>query len=268
MRGEENIHPTAVIDDGVELGNGCQVGPYAYLQRGAILGENCLVHSHAVIKTHARLGNAVEVGHFAVIGGNPQHLSFDTTINSSVFIGSNTRLGEGVTIHRSIEKDGVTSIGRDCFLMGYTHVAHDCKLGDRVIMANGSLLGGHAEIGDDVFIGGGAAIHQFVRIGLGAMIGGLAEISLEVAPQLLVSGRNEVAGLNLVGLRRRNSKSEDIKELKQAYHLIMRDGNLIDHAQKILAEHGNEFSELTLGFARFFIKSKRGYARPHKRKSK
>jgi len=268
MRGEENIHPTAVIEDGVELGNGCKIGPYAYLQRGAILGENCLVHSHAVIKTHAQLGNSVEVGHFAVIGGNPQHLSFNATINSSVFIGSNTRLGEGVSIHRSLEKDGVTSIGRECFFMGYTHVAHDCKLGDRVIMANGSLLGGHVEVGDDVFIGGGAAIHQFVRIGPGAMIGGLAAISLEVAPQLLVSGRNEVAGLNLVGLRRRNSTPEEIKELKLAFHMIMKDGNLIDHAKKFLAKHENEFSELTLGFARFFIKSNCGYARPHKRKAR
>ena len=224
-----------------------------------------MVHSHAVIKTHARLGNSVEVGNFAVIGGNPQHLSFDSSINSGVFVGNNTRLGEGVSIHRSIEKDGITSIGRECFLMGYTHVAHDCRLGDRVIMANGALLGGHVEISSDVFIGGGAAVHQFVRIGQGTMIGGLAEISLDVAPQLLVSGRNEVAGLNLIGLRRRFSKTEEIKELKEAYHTIMKNGNLIHHAEKFLAGYDNEFSELALEFARFFKKSNRGYARPQKK---
>ena len=85
--------------------------------------------------------------------------------------------------------------------MGNSHVAHDSILGDRVILANGALLGGHVHVGDDTFVGGGAAVHQFVRIGTGSMVGGLAEISKDVGPHLLVMGRNRACGLNEVGLK-------------------------------------------------------------------
>jgi len=257
-----DIHPTAIVEEGVNLERGCKVGPYAYLQKGAVLGKNCKIESHAVIKNFARIGQGVQVGHFSVIGGDPQHLSFDSTIQSEVLVGDYTRIGEGVTIHRSIEGDGFTRVGEKCFLMGYSHVAHDCQLGDRSVLANGVLLGGHVELGKDVFLGGGSAIHQFIRIGAGAMIGGKAEISLDVAPQLLVSGRNAVSGLNLIGLRRRKYNREDIANLKNAYRSVFKAGNLMLRAQSLLAD-SEEKEGLIHEFLLFFTEVNRGFARPN-----
>lgn len=257
-----DIHPTAIMEDGVNMEEGCKVGPYAYVQEGAVLGRNCKIDSHAVIKSFARIGQGVQVGHFSVIGGDPQHLSFDSTLRSEVLVGDFTRIGEGVTIHRSIEGDGVTRVGRKCFLMGYAHVAHDCQLGDHSVLANGVLLGGHVELGRDVFLGGGSAIHQFIRIGAGAMIGGKAEISLDVAPQLLVSGRNIVSGLNLIGMRRRKYNREDIASLKSAYRSVFKAGNLIVQAQNLL-ENSDEKEGLIHEFLSFFTLGNRGFARPN-----
>ena len=262
MKGNEKIHSTAVIEEGVSLGQGCEIGPFAYLQSGSVLGDYCHVDSHAVIKGYARLGREVCVGNFCVIGGDPQYLGFNKSVYSEVYIGDSTRLGEGVTIHRSIDPGGVTQVGKNSFLMGYSHVAHVCLLGEGVVMANGSLLGGHVELGKEVFVGGGAAVHQFVRIGWGAMIGGLAEVSLDVGPHLLVTGRNTVPGLNLVGLRRRKLPSDELVKLKRAYRAIMKKGNLSSHAEGFLAENKSILCPLVEDFACFFTGGSRGFARP------
>ena len=91
----KKIDSTAILGQGVVLGEGTVIGPYAVIEDGAVLGSHCNIQSHAVIKKHAVLGNGVEVGHFSVIGGDPQHLSFDRSLASFAQVGSGTRIGEG-----------------------------------------------------------------------------------------------------------------------------------------------------------------------------
>ena len=146
------IHPTAIVDSQSKLENGCTVGPYAIIEEGAILGSNCQIEAHAIIKKRTILGKEVKVGHFAVIGGDPQHLSFDSSLKSKVQVGDYVRIGEGVTVHRSIYVDGVTNIGAQSYLMGYSHVGHDGHLEDGVILANGALVGGHVSIGANTLL--------------------------------------------------------------------------------------------------------------------
>ena len=255
------IHPTAIIESGAILGSNVTVGAYAIIENGAKIGNDCLIQSHAVIKKYAVVGDNAEVGHFAVIGGDPQHGSFDRSIPSSVIIGSGTRIGEGVTVHRSIEKDGDTRVGENCFLMGYSHVAHDCSLERNVVLANGVLLGGHIHVGTDSFLGGGAAVHQFVRIGQGSMIGGLSEISVDVPPQVLVSGRNSISGLNLIGLKRRGVSREEVVELKQCFRDVCGNLNPKKNAERILNSVECPKFKIAQNFLEFFSEGKRGFAK-------
>ena len=77
---------------------------------------------------------------------------------------------------------------------------------------------------DDVILGGLAAIHQFVRLGRGAMIGGMAGVVADVIPYGSVMGeRAHLAGLNLVGLKRRGFSRETINDLRSAYRLLFAD---------------------------------------------
>ena len=260
----KKIDTTAILGPSVVLGEGTVIGPYAVIEDGAVLGSHCHIQSHAVIKKHSVLGNGVEVGHFSVIGGDPQQLSFDRSLASFAEVGSGTRIGEGVTIHRSIESNGRTVVGEDCFLMGYSHVAHDCILENKVVLANGTLLGGHVTIGSETFIGGGAAVHQFVRIGNGAMIGGLAEISLDIPPQILVSGRNEISGLNLIGLKRRKIPANEISELKKVYRSVFEHTNVKKVAKQIMAGKDAPESSIGLDFLNFFEAGTRGFAKSAK----
>jgi UDP-N-acetylglucosamine acyltransferase len=240
------IHPTAIIED------------------GATLGAGCIVHAHAHITRHCVLGAGVVVHPFAVIGGDPQDLGFDPTRVSGVVVGDRTVLREYVTINRATRAGTSTSVGADCFLMAASHVAHDGRVGNNVILANSVLLAGHVEVGDRAFIGGGAAMHQFCRIGAGAMIGGLSRITRDVAPFVMASERDEVAGLNVVGLRRRGLPATTLAEIKAAYRTVFAPtGNLRERAREALASGDYPSAEATL-FLRFFEGGKRGFVRPER----
>jgi UDP-N-acetylglucosamine acyltransferase len=115
----------------------------------------------------------------------------------------------------------ITRTGNDCLFMVSSHVAHDCKIGNNVILANNATLGGHVLIEDYVILGGLAAVHQFCRIGRHAMVGGLSGVENDVIPYGSVFGnRARLAGLNIVGLKRRGFSRVDITALRKAYRLL------------------------------------------------
>jgi UDP-N-acetylglucosamine acyltransferase len=238
-----------------------QTHPTALVEPGARIGSGCVIHAHALISRHCELGDGVVVHPFAVIGGEPQDLAFTAGTPSSVRIGARTVIREHVTISRATKPNGATEIGSDCFLMAGSHVAHDCVIGDRVIIANAALLAGHVHVGDRAFLGGGAVIHQFCRIGEGAMVGGGARISLDIAPFYLVTERNAVIGLNVVGLRRRGLKRDVVDELKRAFQVLNAPvGNLKTLAAAALARQ--EFSSVEAQcLLQFFQSGRRGFAR-------
>jgi len=252
------IHPNAQVHPAATLAPDVEVGAFAIVEAGAVLGPGCRLAAHAIVKAGAVLGAQVQVDHFAVVGGDPQDLSFDRAIASGVRLGDRTVVREHVTIHRATKPGTATVIGADGLLMAGAHVAHDCVLGDHVILANGCMLGGHVHVGDRAFISGGVAVHQFCRIGGGSLTSGNAVITEDVPPNALAYGRNECAGLNLIGLRRRGLPLETVAELKKAYHLVYAPGgNCAALAQAALAGGAFHTAE-ALAFLNFFLGGKRG----------
>ena len=236
------IHPTAIIEPGAEI------------------GEGCVVHAYAILTRHARVGEGAVVHPGVVIGGDPQDLKFDPAIGSLARIGPRTVLRENVTVNRSTVAGGETQVGADCFLMAGAHVAHDCVVGDRVVLANNVLMAGFVRIGAFTFVGGGAAFHQFTRVGESAMVGGLARISLDIPPYVMAAERDEIVGLNLVGLKRREFSREVVAELKDCFREVFLDGgNIRQRAQQVLIRGVR--SPEAKGFLEFFAGGRRGIAR-------
>jgi UDP-N-acetylglucosamine acyltransferase len=214
------IHRTAIVDPGAELHETVAVGPYAVIEHDVTIAEGGSIGSHALIGAGARIGKNVKIHHGAAVSTIPQDLKFkgeETTAN----IGDNVVIREFATVNRGTSESGSTDIGTGTFLMAYAHVAHDCKLGKSVIMANSVNLAGHVKIDDYAIIGGVVPVHQFVRIGKHVMIGGGFRVTQDVCPYALAGGYPlRVAGLNSIGLKRRNFPKETIAALQKAFKFL------------------------------------------------
>ncbi len=252
-----NIHSTAIISPEAKLGDNLSVGPYAVIEGDVEIGNECVIGPHAVIYSGARIGNRVKISQGASIANLPQDLKFSGEPTLFI-IGDDTVVREFATLHRGTKETGKSQIGKNCLLMAYSHVPHDCEVGDNCIIANAVQIGGHSHIEDWVIIGGLAGLHQFSRVGEHSMIAGAAKITQDVPPYILaVNNPAEFGGLNIVGLRRRGFKPEDIQILKDVYGLIYNKSFNVSQAAKIIEEKfgNNIYAQKVLNF---ISRSKRG----------
>jgi UDP-N-acetylglucosamine acyltransferase len=252
------VDPRAELDDDVEVGPYCIIGPDVQIGRGTrLLGHVCVFGVTTI-------GRSNTISPFTVIGGDPQDISYQGS-PTRVEIGDNNVFREGVTINRATEKeDGVTRLGNQCYLMATAHVAHDCKLGDRITMANGSMLGGHVHVESFASVSGGVAVHHYVTIGGYSFVGGQSRIYHDVPRYMLVDGNpSKVRCINVVGLKRNGIGPEGIDALHEAHRLIYRAKMSLAHATDILATHGHMTPEVRhlLDFIKAQHEGKHGRAR-------
>jgi len=253
-----SVHSTACVDAGAQLAPGVSVGPYAIVEADTAIGERCELRAHSVVKRFTSLGADNHVHEHAVIGGEPQDVSFKGE-PSRLLIGDRNRIREGVTIHRATTPGGQTVVGSDCFLMAYVHIAHEDRIGDRVIMANNVALAGHVEVGEQAFLSGGVVVHQFCRVGRLAMIGGNSKVIKDCLPFVITDGVPARArGLNVVGLRRAGVGASELRTLKEGYRLLLRSGLLLEDALQKMGALGSPLVDEMAAFARA---SKRGFHR-------
>ena len=217
------IHPTAIIAPGAVIPASCNVGPYCTVGANVVLGEDCELISHVVLDGHTTLGRGNRIFSFACIGIAPQDLKYAGE-PTRVTIGHGNTIREYVTISRGTAGGGgTTTVGDSCLIMAYTHIGHDSHIGNGCILANSATLAGHVTVEDYAVVGALCPVHQFCRIGRYAYIGGGTTITQDVLPYSLTSieRNNHAYGLNKVGLERRGFSQEEIKQLRQAYRLLL-----------------------------------------------
>ena len=235
-----NIHPSAVVDPAAKIGD-VEIGPFCIIGPQVELADGVKLKGHVVIMGNTKIGAGTEVYPFAVIGAPPQTLR-PIGDDVRIVIGEHTMIREHATIHPgTVGGGGLTSVGNHCLLMVSSHIGHDCHVGNNVVMANNGTLGGHVTLGDFVYVGGLSAVHQNVRIGAHAMIGGMSGVEQDVIPYGSVMGnRAFLAGLNIIGLKRRGFSREQIHSLRRAYRLLFADEGTL--AERI-ADCAEEFAD-------------------------
>lgn len=249
------IHPTAIVDPKAEVDSTCRVKPYAVIDANVKVGANCEVGPHVHLTGHTEIGANNRFYTGCVIGEAPQDLKYKND-PTRVRIGANNVFREHVTIHRSAKMEEDTVVGSNNFLMANSHVGHNCQLGNHIIIANGALLGGHVTVHDRVFISGNCLLHQFVTVGTLALMQGGAAISKDLAPFTVAMYVNEVAGLNIIGLRRAGLTAADRLEVKRAFKSIFRsDVPIRKAAEQAAGQFSNRHALTLIDFVRA---SKRG----------
>ncbi len=231
------IHPSAVIEDGAQLGNDVEIGPYCVIGGKVKIKDGALLKSHVVVEGDTTIGEQCRIFPFASLGTQTQDLKFRGA-ETTVEIGDRTTIREYVTVNSGTNEGEITRIGNGCHIMAYVHIAHACSVGNSVIMANCATLAGDVTVEDEAIIGGLAAVHQFARVGRMCMVGGLTRVTQDCLPYMIVVGiPAEVKGLNRVGLQRRGVSADAQQALKQAYKIIYRQDLLVKQAlQKVREE--------------------------------
>jgi UDP-N-acetylglucosamine acyltransferase len=218
------IDPRAIVSPTAKLGNGVRVGAFAVVGDDVELGDGCVLEQHAVVKGPSTFGRHNQVHSFAIVGGDPQDLTY-TGQRVCLKVGDSNTFREFCTVHRgTIKGGGSTRVGSNNLIMAYAHVGHDCVIGDHVILTNGAQLAGHIVVEDYAGISAFCLLHQFSRVGAHSYIGAGTVITQDVAPYSMVVGERGVKcfGINKVGLQRHGFSPDRIKTLEQAYRLLLR----------------------------------------------
>jgi UDP-N-acetylglucosamine acyltransferase len=224
-----SIHSSAIVEPGAVIGEGAVIGPFCIVGSEARLADGVRLHSHVVVAGRTTIGARTQVYPFTALGHPPQEL----------IIGEDCTIREGVTMNPGTAGGGlVTRVGNHCLFLTQAHVAHDCRVGNNVIFSNGVMVAGHCTIGDFAILSGGSGVHQFVRIGAHAFVGGLSGIENDIIPYgMAIGNRAHLAGLNIVGLKRRGFGRDEIHALRRAYRLLFADeGTLKERVEDVAVE--------------------------------
>lgn len=258
------IDPTAVVAKGAELEDGVEIGPWCRIGPNVHLGQGCILDSMNVVEGWTEFGPRCRLHHGAVVGTVPQDLKYAGG-KTLVRVGSDTVFREYSTVNGSNAESEYTVVGSHNLIMAYAHVAHNCVLGDHVILVNSVNLAGHIEIGDWAIVGGVTPVHQFVKIGCHSIIGGGSRVPVDIPPYVKAAGTPiRLFGLNSIGLARRGFSAETCEALSRMYRIFFRSTLLTKAAVERIRQELPPLPEIAV-FLDFVERSERGLARPGRR---
>lgn len=225
------IDPRAIIDPTADIADDVEIGPWSIIGPGVSIAAGTVVHSHVIIKGPSKIGRNNRIFQFSSIGEDTPDLKYQGE-PTTLTIGDNNTIREGVTIHRgTIQDRGETLIGNDNLIMAYAHIGHDSVVGNNCVLINNASLAGHVHVDDWAILGGYTLVHQFCRIGAHSFTGMGSAIGKDVPAYVMVSGAPASArSINAEGLRRRGFSKEDIAAVNKAYKLVYRRGLTVDEA--------------------------------------
>ena len=258
-RTTNQIDPRALVSSSAKLGQGVTVGAYAVVGDEVELGDGCRLDHHAVVQGPARLGKKNHVYAFAVIGGDPQDLTYQGE-RVTLEIGDENEFREFSSVNRGTAKGGaVTRVGSHNLIMSYAHIAHDCLVGNHTIFVNGATLAGHVTVEDYAQVGAFCPVHQFCRIGKYSYIAAHTVITQDVPPfsKIVAPRGTRCYGVNSVGLERQGFSAERVEAIERAYRLLLR--SKLNTTQALEKMRGTlSHSEDVLSLIRFVESAERG----------
>ena len=255
------VHPTAIIEEGAELAQGVEIGPYTLVGSNVKIGADTRVEGHVVLAGDARIGERCHIFHGACLGNPSQDKKSKSIKKASLVIGNDNIIREYVTMNSGGVEGSMTVVGDRNFIMIGCHLAHDCRLGNDIVISNNTVFSGHVTVEDRAVISGIVGIHQYVRVGKFSMTGGVSKLVKDVPPFSICDGHPaRFYGLNSIGLKRAGYSIQDISTIKKALKILfVRDLRLADAIEKVKEEFvGNKDVEHLVWFVE---NSKRGVYR-------
>jgi len=190
---EPGVHPSAVVAEDVEMGDGVSIQPNAVIEAGAklgartvigancfvgretIIGDDCLIHPNVVVRERCTLHNRVILHSGVIVGGDGfgysfkdgQHVKIPQT--GTVIIEDDVEIGANTTVDRA--RFGRTWIQRGAKIDNLVMVAHNVIVGPGSILCGQVGVSGSSQLGSYVTLAGQVGIGGHVQIGDQSMVG-------------------------------------------------------------------------------------------------
>ena len=170
-----NIAPTAVIEEGVKIGNHVSIGHNSVIKHGTVIGDDCVIGCNSTIGSEGfqilRIHNVNrKVAH---CGG--------VVLGDRVYIGDNTDVCTSLF-------EGSTKVGADVKVDNLVHIAHNVVIGDNAVITAGTILCGSSIVENNAWIGVNSSILNRVRVGDDSKIGIGSVVTRDVPENALAYG--------------------------------------------------------------------------------
>ena len=225
----KGIHPSVIIAENVEIGEGVSIGPYCiveegveigkdvyisgfvYLGKDVKIGEGSFIYPRVTLLDRTLVGKRVVIHSGVVIGSDG--FGFVKMEDSSyykipqigrVVIEDNVEIGANVTIDRATT--GETRVGRGTKIDNLVHIAHNVTVGKNVAIVALVGISGSSQIGDGAILAGQVGITDHVSVGANAIVGAKSGVTKSIPANTFVWGipaRNHMVQKKIVAVMHR-----------------------------------------------------------------
>ena len=206
----KGVHSTAVISEGVHIGDGVVVSPYVFIGKGTMIkgnvilypfvyigenvqiGEGTTICPHVTVCDGAIIGKRVTIHGGAVIGSDGFGYIWDGKSHVKipqlgiVEIGDDVEIGANTTIDKA--SLGKTVIRKGVKIDNLVQIAHNVSIGENSIVVSQVGIAGSAVIGRNVVLAGQVGVKDHAIVGDNVKAGGGTGITKNVPENSLIMG--------------------------------------------------------------------------------
>jgi UDP-3-O-[3-hydroxymyristoyl] glucosamine N-acyltransferase len=189
---EPGVHPSAVVADDLQLGDGASIGPLVVVGRGVSVGEGTVIAAGCVVGDGARIGSGVYL-HPRVVVEDGCIVGDRCILQSGVVVGSDgygfatvdgihhkvpqvgivvleddveiqanttidratmgeTRIGRGTKVDNLVQLAHNVQVGEHCLIVSQVGISGSTKVGNHSVFAGQTGAAGHLELGDQTIL--------------------------------------------------------------------------------------------------------------------
>jgi len=193
-----DVHPTATVYPGTELGEGVRVLEYAVVGKQPTLGASSTAKREPLPPARIGEGTVVSTGAIVFAGstvGAGSIVGDQSCIRERVTLGENCVLGRGSLIENDTTVGAGTRIQAGAYITAYSTLEEDVFIAPCVVTTNDNYMGRTERrrtemrgptIRRSARVGGGAILCPGIEVGEEAFVGAGAVVTKDVPPRMVV----------------------------------------------------------------------------------